>query len=71
MQSGTRPKGRDSAQSEPVWCRYCTEYPARSRQPGSGMCVAANSGRSIDSRPCAPKLTLTARLRKLFGRPIG
>ena len=55
----------------PVWCRYCQEYPARSRQPGSGMCVQASSGRSMDSRPCRPRLTLAARLRKLLGRPIG
>jgi hypothetical protein len=54
-----------------VWCRYCAEYPARSRQPGSGMCVAAASARSSDSRPCRPRLTLTGRVRKLFGRPIG
>jgi hypothetical protein len=54
-----------------VWCRYCTEYPARSKQPGSGMCVEATSGRSLDSRPCEPKLTASGRLRRLFGMRIG
>ncbi len=54
-----------------VWCKYCSEYPRRSRQAGSGMCVEATSGRSLDSRPCEPKLTIAGRLRKLFGRPIG
>ena len=54
-----------------VWCRYCSEYPARSRQPGSGMCMESNSGRSVDSRPCTPELTLTGRLRKVFGMRIG
>ena len=54
-----------------VWCRYCTEYPDRSKQPGSGMCVEATSGRSIDSRPCEPKLTPAGRFRKLFGMRIG
>jgi len=56
---------------EQVWCRYCKEYPARSKQPGSGMCVQAMSGRSMDSRPCRPRLTLAARMRKLLGLRIG
>jgi hypothetical protein len=57
--------------SQRVWCRYCKEYPARSKQPGSGMCVQATTGRSVDSRPCVPRLTLAARLRKLLGLAIG
>lgn len=54
-----------------VWCRYCREYPARGRQPGSDMCVETTSGRSVDSRPCRPRLTFVARVRKLFGLRIG
>jgi hypothetical protein len=63
--------GRGDGADTRVWCRYCREYPARSRQPGSGMCVEAISGRSVDSRPCRPRLTLTGRVRKLLGLPIG
>lgn len=63
-----RPIGRAS---ERVWCRNCKEYPARSRQAGSDMCVQAASGRSVDSRPCSPRLTFAARIRKIFGRRIG
>jgi hypothetical protein len=54
-----------------VWCRYCGEYPARNKQPGSGMCVAASSTRSSDSRPCEPKVTLAGRMRRLLGMKIG
>jgi len=64
------PDRRPGAETQ-VWCRYCTEYPARSRQPGSGMCMESTSGRSVDSRPCVPKLTVAGRLRKLFGMRIG
>lgn len=61
----------DRGTDQRVWCRYCQEYPSRSRQPGSGMCVQAASGRSMDSRPCSPRLTLAGRLRKVLGLPIG
>jgi len=36
-------------------CRDCLYYPQRSRQPGSDMCVRADSDRSSDSRPCWPR----------------
>jgi hypothetical protein len=65
------PGAHGGSADQPVWCRYCKEYPARSKQPGSGMCVQATSGRSMDSRQCRPRLTLAARVRKLMGLRIG
>ncbi|MGB4594080.1 MAG: hypothetical protein WBI63_09970 [Coriobacteriia bacterium] len=52
-----------------VWCKYCREYPARSRQ--GNRCIVVSSDRSIDSRPCEPRLTLAGRIRKLCGLKIG
>lgn len=53
-----------------VWCKYCKEYPVRRRQPGSNLCIEGQ-GRSIDARPCQPRLTLAGHIRKSLHMPIG
>ncbi len=53
-----------------IWCKYCKEYPVRRRQPGSNLCIEGQ-GRSIDARPCEPRLTAAGRVRKLLRLPIG
>jgi len=53
-----------------IWCKYCKEYPARRRQPGSNLCIEG-AGRSIDARLCQPRLTATGAVRKALHLPIG
>ena len=39
-----------------VRCSDCLNYPAWHRQPGSDMCISVASDRSLESRPCEPRL---------------
>lgn len=48
-----------------VRCSDCLNYPVWHRQPGSDMCISVASERSLESRPCEP------RLRPRAGRVAG
>ncbi|MHB9004142.1 MAG: hypothetical protein ACYC6C_08760 [Coriobacteriia bacterium] len=54
-----------------VWCKYCSYYPQRRKQPGSNRCIEDVTSRSPYSQACEPKLTLMGRIRRFLGLPIG
>ncbi len=60
-----------------TWCRYCKHYSGfycyvwNVISSETGNPYGAEVGRVKFANACAPRLTLTGRIRRLVGLPIG